>query len=105
MKMASRKMTLFRLGAVLVGIMPFVLLETGLRIFGVAQPNDADSSAGFSRNVPLFERQEAVYRTAREREPFFCPQEFSIVKPTNEFRIFCFGGSTVHGHPYQSDTA
>src|SRR5437763_11711944 len=32
------------------------------------------------RNSPLFERQGAVYRTARAREPFFCAQEFPVEK-------------------------
>jgi lysophospholipase L1-like esterase len=106
MGLNKRKTTLFRLAAVVLGIMPFVLLEAGLRLFDVGRPGDAsDSLSGFNRNLPLFERQGSVYRTARAREPFFCAQEFPVVKPPNGFRIFCFGGSTVYGHPYQSDTA
>jgi len=99
------KSILFRLAAVLVGLLPFILLEVGLRIFGVSGPGNADSLSGFNRNLPLFEQHGPVYRTAKSREPFFSEQEFPVIKPTNGFRIFCFGGSTVHGHPYQSDTA
>src|SRR4030095_3034035 len=67
-----------------------------------AQP---DLLSGFNTNIPLFERQGALYRTALARQPFFCSQAFPVTKLTNAYRIFCFGGSTVHGHPYQSDTA
>jgi len=101
----SRKI-LARLAAVLVGLSPFVLLEAGLRLSGVSAGDSAsDPLSGFNRNIPLFERQGAVYRTAKSREPYFAMQEFSVNKPTNAFRIFCFGGSTVHGHPYQSETS
>jgi lysophospholipase L1-like esterase len=104
--MKTRKLNLFRLAAVLVGIMPFLLVEGGLRLFDIGRPGKAsDSLSGFNRNLPLFERQGEVYRTSLAREPFFCAQEFPVVKPPNGFRVFCFGGSTVHGHPYQSDTA
>src|SRR5438067_2010259 len=101
----SRKL-LFRLVAILAGLLPLIVLEAGLRVARIGRPNrSADALSGFNRSFPLFERQGAVYRTARAREPFFCSQEFSVKKPRNGFRIFCLGGSTVHGHPYQSETA
>ncbi|MDO8544527.1 MAG: hypothetical protein Q7S40_29145 [Opitutaceae bacterium] len=97
---------LFGLGAVLVGLLPLVILEAGLRIFDLGRPADnPDPFAGFNRNFPLFERQGAVYRTARSRAPYIAPQEFPAVKPRDGFRVFCFGGSTVYGHPYLGDTA
>src|SRR5437762_1431174 len=94
-----------RLLAVAIALFPLVLLESGLRLFGVARSSFADPLSGFSQSVPLFERQGAIYRTSAGREPFFCHQEFPAEKPRNGFRIFCLGGSTVHGHPYQSETA
>ena len=104
--MKSRNSILFRVLAVLAGLLPLIFLEIGLRIFNVGAAAPAsDPLSGFNRNFPLFERHSSVYRTAQVREPFFCPQEFAAEKPRNGFRIFCFGGSTVHGHPYQSDTA
>lgn len=97
---------LFGLGAVLVGLSPFVILEAGLRLFDAGRPADsADPFAGFSQNVPLFERHGDVYRTSRARQPHIAAQEFPAQKPRNGFRIFCFGGSTVYGHPYLADTA
>jgi tetratricopeptide (TPR) repeat protein len=98
----KRKLTL-RLLAVLIGLLPFILLEIGLRISGAGAGDDPLS--GFNQRIALFERDGGIYRTARAREPFFPHQEFAASKPTNSFRIFCFGGSTVHGHPYQSETA
>lgn len=97
---------LFPLGAVLLGLLPFVLLELGLRAFGLGRPAAApDPFGGFNRRVPLFEREGPVYRTARARAPMVAPQEFPAEKPAGSGRIFCFGGSTVYGHPYLGDTA
>jgi lysophospholipase L1-like esterase len=94
----------FRVAAILLGLAPFLLIECGLRLAGVPG-GDSDPLSGFNRNLRLFERDGSIYRTAGSREPFFPAQQFPVTKPTNGFRIFCFGGSTVHGHPYQSDTA
>ena len=96
----------FRFAAVLAGLAPLVALELGLRVFGAARPDDApDPFAGFAREIPLFERDGGVYRTSRARAPFIAPQEFAAAKPPGAFRAFCFGGSTVYGHPYTGDTA
>ena len=102
MRNRTAKAVLFRIGAVLLGLAAFILLEVTLRLFDIGQP---DNTSGFDPAAPLFERQGAVYRTARAREPFFCPQEFPAQKSSRAFRIFCLGGSTVYGHPYLSDTA
>jgi hypothetical protein len=51
---------------VMLGIMPFLLLEGGLRLFDVGRPGDSsDPLFGFNRNFPLFERHGTVYRTAQ----------------------------------------
>jgi hypothetical protein len=100
---ALKRKTTFRLLSVLVALAPFVLLEIGLRVCGVGSVDDPLS--GFNQNIPLFERDGGTYHTAKAREPFFPHQEFAAAKPTNSFRVFCFGGSTVHGHPYESETA
>jgi len=96
----------FRLSAILLGVLPFVAVETGLRMFDLGRPtNQTDPLAGFGSQHPLFERAGDVYRTVRSRGLFFGAQEFAAKKPAGTFRIFCFGGSTVHGHPYQNATA
>lgn len=97
---------LFAAAAVLCGLLPLVLLELGLRWFEVGRPaEEPDPFAGFSHHFPVFERQGDTWRTARAREPFIAPQEFPATKPPGSLRVFCFGGSTVYGHPYLGDTA
>lgn len=97
---------LFPLFAIVVGLLPCLLLEAGLRLFAVGRPADnADLLSGFNRGAPLFEQRGDVYHTTLARTGFFSTQEFSVAKPRNGFRIFCFGGSTVYGHPYQAATA
>jgi hypothetical protein len=94
------------MAAVFLAVLPFILAEAGLRVFGVGRPEDsADPLSGFSQRLPLFVRQGPVYRTARARELFFNTQEFAATKPRDGFRVFCFGGSTVYGHPYEAATA
>jgi lysophospholipase L1-like esterase len=96
----------FRLAAVAVGLLPLVVAELALRVLGVAEPaSGTDPLAGFNRQLRLFERTGDRYQVIRSREPFFQPQGFAAVKPANGYRVFCFGGSTVYGHPYLADTA
>ena len=105
---SGRRRCWFRLAAVLIGVLPFLVLEAALRIFGIAAPDrDDDLLVGYSQIEPLFDLDEtdAVYRTRRSRELFFGTQEFAAVKPDNGFRIFCLGGSTVRGRPYETDSA
>lgn len=102
---ARRRRWWFRLAAILTGFLPFLLLEAALHLLDVGKSTgQADPLAGFNRQQPLFEQVGEAYRTARSREPFFGPQEFLARKPSNGFRVFCFGGSTVYGHPYLADT-
>jgi len=91
---------------VAVGLLPLVVAEIALRVLGVAAPaSGTDALVGFNRQLRLFERVGDRFQVIRSREPFFQPQSFAVVKPTNGFRIFSFGGSTVYGHPYLADTA
>lgn len=86
-----------------------MLLEAGLRLAETGGSSDAyqDPLVGFSRVVPLFERDDdaGLYRTTRSRRVSFGEQEFAIEKPTDGYRIFCLGGSTVRGRPYTVETA
>ncbi|MFT4691288.1 MAG: tetratricopeptide (TPR) repeat protein [Limisphaerales bacterium] len=93
----------FKWLALAVGILPLALLEIGLRIFDPSQA--PDPYAGFGGKVPVFEQAGTVCRTVKAREPFLAQQEFSSAKPANGCRIFCFGGSTVFGRPFHSETA
>jgi lysophospholipase L1-like esterase len=100
------RLWLFRLIAVLVGMLPFVALEAGLRWLGWFRPPPRSATvARFSAQFPLFERVGEIYRTLPAREPYFNQQQFAVRKPANGFRAFVFGGSTVYGHPYSQETA
>ena len=98
----------FPLGAVALGLAPFVVLEGALTIFDVGgRGRGVDPLVGFSRTQPLFELDEEddVYRTARSRQLYFGQQQFARQKPEGTFRIFGLGGSTVRGRPYETDTS
>jgi tetratricopeptide (TPR) repeat protein len=105
-KRSPKRLALFRLLFIALGLSPFILLEVGLRIFDVGESKESqDPFAGFNARNPLFEKQGDVFRTSRFRGQYFNPQEFQAVKPDNQFRIFCLGGSTVYGQPFHEPTA
>jgi lysophospholipase L1-like esterase len=82
------------------------VLELALRVAGSGPSGDpALTLARFSNQFPLFERNGNVYQILRAREPFFNRQQFQAEKPAAAYRVFVFGGSTVYGHPYTSETA
>jgi len=105
---SRRRTWAFRLAAVLLGLLPFVVLEAGLRAFDVARPTEyLDPYVGFSDLHPQFELDEESnrYVTTKSRQLFFGRQEFPATKPENGFRVFCLGGSTVRGRPYTTESA
>ena len=98
----------FRLAAVLIGLTPFVLAEAVLAILDVGRPTYQDDPfVGFSKVHPLFVPNEdgTRYEIAPSRQKFFRPESFAAQKGTNEFRIFCLGGSTVQGRPFAVETS
>ena len=103
-----RKRVLFRVGAVLVGLLPLIVFEVFLVAIGW-QPSGgvADPYVGFSEIRPLFVENLArtKFEIAPNRAPLFQPDFFSVRKGDNEFRIFCIGGSTVQGRPFSIETA
>lgn len=103
-----RRKSLFIVAAIACGLLPLILLETGLRLAGVGRDvTYQDPLVGFSRVAPLFELgdRELVYQTVRSRQVLFEKQMFAATKPADGFRIFCLGGSTVRGRPYTTQTA
>jgi len=98
----------FRLLALLLGLAPFLVVEAALWTLDWGRPSDhGDPFVGFSAVHPLFKLSDdgAQYEIARSRLTFFCPDSFSAKKGTNEFRIFCLGGSTVQGRPFAIETS
>lgn len=118
MKPSSRRIV-FRLIAVAIGLMPFVLLEFGLRLAGIAADSvnpaetqplsaiDTDPLVDLHSLRPLFVRTDdgSMMKIGDERMNYFCPASFSIAKPSNTMRIFALGGSTTQGQPYLPETA
>jgi len=84
----------------------FLLLEGGLALFGVKPAlKTEDPFVGFASNVPLFVPESPpgdVLRltTAPNKLNFFNRQSFAREKSPGTFRIFCLGGSTTYGRPY-----
>lgn len=102
-----RRRRTFVVLAVVLGFLPVVTLELGLRVLGVGDPSAVDLHAGFGSSARLFELDEVdqVYRTRLASQRFFVEQEFPAAKSPTDFRIFCLGGSTVQGRPYRPETA
>lgn len=89
----------------------FSLLELALLAIGVSPAfEQTDPIVGFSGHSRLFtERElgasEPVLETAGNRLSMFNRQSFARDKPANGYRIFCLGGSTIYGRPYDDKTS
>ena len=88
----------------------FVVLEVALGLFGVRPVlDDADPFVGFSSYVPLYVERSAPdgpqMVTAPNKFTWFNEQQFAKRKPPGAFRIFCLGGSTTYGRPYDDTTS
>jgi tetratricopeptide (TPR) repeat protein len=109
----SSRRWLFRVAAMALGLLPFVLLEFALRWLGVEASQTAlIPSVLFAEEHPLFvldsepsQNDRAQYVIPPSRQPFFKPDRFAAKKDPREFRIFCLGGSTVQGNPYSIETS
>ena len=89
----------------------FTLLEVGLLLLGV-QPlsHRQDPYVGFASYLPLFVEEngpqgEGLRVTAQSKLPLFNQQQFALKKTARTFRIFCLGGSTTYGRPYDETTS
>ena len=103
-----RRQWLFRVCAILLGLLVVLLVEGLLRLTNLGRINDiGDPFVGFSEIRPLFVLNEATqrYEIPESRQTFFQPDSFAAKKKPNEFRIFCLGGSTVQGRPYSIETS
>ena len=99
---------LFRFGAVLVGISPFVAFEGFCTLFDWGRPSlHDDPFVGFRSVAPLFvlDENQTRYEIPKARQTYFRPESFAANKGPDEFRIFCLGGSTVQGRPFAIETS
>ena len=94
--------------AIVLGLLPFVLLEVVLRTVDVGDPTGyVDPFVGFGGAHPLFSlaKDQQTYETTRSHRLYFGTQSFAAKKPAGMYRVFCLGGSTVRGRPYTTETS
>ncbi|KPJ89995.1 MAG: hypothetical protein AMS18_11815 [Gemmatimonas sp. SG8_17] len=89
----------------------FVLVELILLAAGVVPLHErTDPYVGFAGYAPLFLKRtpsagEPVFETAHNKIRWFNPQRFPARKAAGTTRIFCTGGSTTYGRPYDDRTS
>jgi Flp pilus assembly protein TadD len=88
----------------------FFVVEAVLFVAGVTPLNDrTDPYVGFAGYAPLFEMStrdgEGVFRTADAKFDWFNRQQFPARKAAGVQRVFCLGGSTTYGRPYDDATS
>ena len=97
--------------ALTVTVLFFVALEVVLGLCGVETVLvEEDPYVGFSSRIPLFVEQtepdgSRVMVTADNKRPLFNLQRFAKKKPAGVYRVFCLGGSTTFGRPYDDVTS
>jgi len=82
----------------------FLIAEPALWLAGV-EPliRREDPSQGFSGLMTVFQRDGERYRTRPSLRPStFNDQSFLAHKPSNGLRIFCLGGSSAFGFPWDA---
>lgn len=84
----------------------FGMVEGALRLVGFPpRAESGDPFVGFSGIHPLFTVESGIARTAPEKLKYFNDASFKVPKPSGTVRVFCFGGSTTYGHPFDGRTS
>lgn len=100
--MISRKRkTLFTFIAILLPFLLLALLEIILRISGAYAPTPLFLEKGLNMQV----NTQIATRYLNPQEitiPTLYPETFRKEKPSNTFRVFCLGGSTTAGFPFDA---
>ncbi len=97
--------TLFSIGII------FALLEAVLYLTDVKPDSvSVDPYVGFVPSIPLYveqrlDDQSLIRVTAENKLRLFNAQSFSAEKSSNTRRIFCLGGSTTYGRPFDDSTS
>ena len=97
--------------AVLAPCVFLLALEGVLAVAGFAPGRlETDPFVGFSGNLPLFvpgvsEDGTPILETAPNKRALFNLQTFPAEKTPGTVRIFCLGGSTTYGRPYNDATS
>ena len=92
------------------GLVLLVVMEILLRLFGAFPVyKTGDPFLGFLGSRPLYVpvniHNEQFYTTNRDKQNFFNVQQFPAIKKSNTLRVFCLGGSTTYGRPFNAATA
>ncbi|MDG2382110.1 MAG: tetratricopeptide repeat protein [Pirellulaceae bacterium] len=106
-QLSTAKKILFSL-LMLVFVLGFV--EVGLWAIGLEPvATKQDPFVGFSSQSPLMVEKQldgvTVMETAPNKLRWFNQQRFSKTKSGKTFRVFCLGGSTTFGRPYDDATS
>ena len=105
-KTSPSRLRLFRLGAVVLGLVPLFIAEAACRLLAPPpQPLERDPIFDTTQVRPLFRPSGDYRQIDATRLEFFRPDRFRSVKPKNGRRVFVLGGSTVQGRPYEIETA
>lgn len=88
----------------------FALIECIFALTGVQPLVEKDPYVALFAQTPLFIESSRIggprlMMTANNKLRFFNSQTFPKPKSENTFRIFCMGGSTTHGQPYNDTTS
>jgi len=105
---SARKRWLFQAAAIGLGLLVLVLIELSLAVLGLGAPERRpDPFVGFTESHPLFvhDPQRRAFLRSPVHRRAFRPASFPDRKGPDDFRIFCLGGSTVQGRPYEPRTA
>ena len=107
-RLPLRKKLAFSLATTVVLL---AILEGALALVGI-QPLlvTHDPFVGFASNIRLFVEAPSaadgrVMITSPGKLDYFNAQRFARQKPTGTYRIFCLGGSTTYGRPYDDATS
>ena len=92
----------FKVFLVFIPLLFFIFLEITLRIFGLFNPQSLFFE---NKNIDFIQVNSDIGQKYFDRNkvpvPNMYPQKFSAIKSKNTFRIFCLGGSTTAGFPYE----
>ena len=94
-----------------VALVFFLTLEGLLYLSGVEPLHErSDPYVGFAGYSPLFVEKTAedgarVFATADNKFNWFNRQRFPVTKAAGVTRVFCLGGSTTYGRPYDDRTS
>ena len=99
----------FRLAALLLGLLPLLVAEAGAAGNRIGCRRRGGGPVHWLRHdTAPFRAERGWFRTSdypHTRFDYFRPESFAAKPASNEFRIFCLGGSTVQGRPYAIETS